>query len=477
MLSTIFLLPVTAIINVSVTSLDFTVIAGTPIMKSITVNNTNNYTIYNIALTPTSDVTFSNITKLLSGGTATLNFTVLSNTNYDRTLTPKIVYTYQENVTISPTISTVVVNNNGFTPSTKSVIVGSTIIFLNNGSENHTVTSTSFDNSLTPNSNVSKTFSSVGIVEYYDKVTNFGGSINVLSEQDIAQVHNSAQDTTINLHIISQVLDSSINNSFLDISMPLIIKTGGTRQVIMKIVNTGSKIVQNVSLIGTWAVFSEQNFNVDVGVTKYLPLSITPVINNINDSGKTYDYNYTINTYNSGQYTIPISINVPTTTIEEINSSTNSGLNWLLQRKQYCDAHPFDVIVGCYQEERTITQNVTIYKSVPVSVNMTQEEFLSCYNTLQKKTDSDERLNNYVKERFEVVVESTETSKNLSSATRNDVELLREKTEFLSSRMSNNRIILWVLIILNIIGIGGWIGYQKISKSLKKNKVYGGETI
>ena len=113
-------------------SINFSLIAGTPVVRTLLLSNNNNYTIYNIAMTNTADLTFTNVTKLDSGKNVSVNITALSSVNYDRTVSPKITFTYQENITTSPKNYSMTVTNSGFVPPNIDVIAGSTITFFNN---------------------------------------------------------------------------------------------------------------------------------------------------------------------------------------------------------------------------------------------------------------------------------------------------------------------------------------------------------
>jgi len=275
------------LLNQSSISINKTVNQDQIIVLKLT--NTEPFEFRNITLETNPYITMPVIDSLLSGSTATINAVVISNVNANAHLRIRGYY----NQSIGHSIQTFIINvSTGIvSPCEKSIIKGDSINWTNQINDAiQMVHEGSVETTMGALSSYLKTFPDATLFEYYFnrygfRFPSYNCKITVLP--DIGMVNDPQLDAFMNLSVSVNYPPTTIslaimqNNHSMDFY--------ATEDGIMSVSNTGNETAHNIMLSGTWLTFSENNFDLTPGQTKGLIYTITPMVSETNQTGKTYE--------------------------------------------------------------------------------------------------------------------------------------------------------------------------------------------
>ncbi len=345
------------------TNLDITKIYGEDINFSILINNTETYSFTNISFAPNPYVRLPEIPEIQSGESITVIATVFGNIEFIGSQILEAFFFSGDigdsdesyNVTLN---SERVVDLRDF-----SIYTGNKVTFINNDDDELILV---FGESVTVlPSHTDKTFTvtTAEVLSYYfsDGISTNPITpvyyITVLPTSGIITDPNLNPLVFFNISLVypqtSMMISYLTSDNYTDISPFEEIE--GT----IEIRNIGTKIAKNIHIQCEWITFSQNNFDLNPGVSKPITYTISPQVYNTNDTDKTYIKNIMI-TGNFNEIERPISMSIPYTQIDAGNYSQGTSLmDWFLK---YCNDYPDDEICGGKTTViyRNASDNITI---------------------------------------------------------------------------------------------------------------------
>lgn len=259
-------------------------------------------------------------------------------------------------------------------------------------------------------------------------------------------------------------LDIKINYEPTEISVTILedayeIKPGKTQQDLLSIKNTGDKIAKNINLDANWFLFSSNNFDLEPGDSKNIGYTISPKVNNTNQTDKVYIKDLNING-NFNDYSHNFSIFVPYTIIDEDFFKDSKTIEQLFNEryefvKAYCNDNPNNELCTKLTSSFTSSQQQ----------NETDAD-LEFKKALINEMDKDAEFRKFIISELEKVKSDTSQSYNQSALTLNKVESLEEKQGDYQTGINFAAGTLFLLIF----SAGGFVLYKKYKEKKDKNK-------
>src|SRR4030042_3733541 len=138
-----------------------------PKTYSFTMTNTYDFTLRTFTFSNLTDFNFPSIT-LITNQTINVSFIANSNTIQKKDINSLVTFNYLVNVPSEPQTHLITINPNGFSPNFLAIHQDDTVTWKNLDTISHTVTSSFFDSTLTPNQTYSKTFTDIQNINYQD---------------------------------------------------------------------------------------------------------------------------------------------------------------------------------------------------------------------------------------------------------------------------------------------------------------------
>lgn len=448
---------------VSPSSLSQIVYTGQPAQVEITIKNNFPFEITDLNFSKVQDITFQQFPSILANQSVSFNATVLSTSAYAKATSSTVSFFYASGISSGIITKNLSVTSTGFSTTNTTIVVGSTIVWKNDDSTTHSVTSTLWDNPLSPGSTFAYTFSTLGTYPYYDSFTGHSGFVNVVDASSITKVHNPDYDVSIPISLTSILIETNLSVSILNPQV-YTIPYNANQQGVISVKNTGTKTARKIFFNGQWTTFSLQGFDVDPGAEKFVVFTIAPQILNSNDTGKNYSINFTLQSNNTLTNSQNILVDIPF--FQDVVANSTAASDFFKEKKAFCDAYPTSPF--CITEPIIQVQERVVYESPPVPYNFTQDDIknmIANYNTMK---DENSRLNNFIKDEVSHVKEDAANARATSDSTNSVVLDLKESNDQAQSR---NTIIIVALVSLLVLGGTGFFLRNYIKKILKSQKI------
>lgn len=398
--------------------------------QEITITNQNNFTIFNVSFSANQYITYPTIDKLEINQSVKKNVTISPTSLFSRTAyTSSVVFYYLADITLPAITYNITVNDNGFTPTNLFIYTGDSVKWLNNGSLPHTLTHSTFDDTLQPNQSATKTFSSEVFIDYHDTSIGFHGYINITKRpQQFATNPNFNRNFVINLE--SRPVGATLNGSINPTSYQ--VRHTQSTDGIIGISNNANVTAINVrfSSNSSWIFYDDNSFNMTPQQNRFIPFHIKPLLHNITESNQTYEFDISILSDNSNTITTPITVFVPfeETLVSENQSSLEdclieNSVCWIA-RKEFCDANPYSPACNPAPKVKIVEKPVYIEPSVPY--NFTYKDIVAFLTSIAQIKDSQDKTNKFVNDKadqtataIEKLANTQEEQKNLLNNTTN----------------------------------------------------------
>jgi hypothetical protein len=431
-------------LNINPFILNFTAYIATPMNIGVNITNTDSFINYNVSILNSSY--FSLTPFNLNPGESKIVQLVFKTENIllNQQLPVTFIYYKQENVTIPPTTSFIIIANNSFNPNIITIYKGSFIQWNNIDDTIHNVQDIEsipeFNTDILSGQTFTQGFNTIKNYTYRDRFYAFSGTINVLSENQIVYTHNQDNDV-LKVFNVSTTYNStrlSIETIPSNISM----NYNETKEGVLRVTNDGSYSAYNVYLSGEWLVFSENHFNLYSGQTKYITYAIYPSITNTEDTNKTYVKNIQAVAVNSNISNSNLSVFIYySANIASGNSTDLAYLQYL--NNIFCPSHPTSFL--CNQTSQTVYVNQTVYKIPDLWTNWTAEDVAAV------KTGNADALSKYMG--FSTFIQ--QTFDNINSLLNNLTKDMNEtKTNAQQTKDDQDKLITSIFILSGIIIAG-----------------------
>lgn len=431
----------------------------------INITNTFNFRIQNFQFTNLSGFSFPSIV-LEPNQTKTINFNVTINDVKTETINSNVIFKYLVDIPPNPQTFQINISDIGFTPSFLTIHQGDTIIWNNLNDFSHTVTSSTFDYDIPANSSYTSTYNNVETIQYQDFDLFWTGTINVLSNQIAQEVNNPSYNKifTVNLNIFSD--PTVLNISIPETSFQM--QHNDIKEGIIMIKNIGNELATKVSLSSNngWVNdYDINNFNLNIGDTKYVKFYIEPLVFGTNETNKTYNIEFSIKGVNTEIYKSNISV-----FIKYSNSFDNEGTEdaFLNSYRKFCSQYPTSLI--CNNSIQSGNNGSVVIRDPEIPLNLTATQFYSMLKQQSKTNDAVQRNTNDINELKDSFTTFSQEMKDIS----NQSLTLSQKSE---DRRNTNETIIWILSIFSILIVGFLAGFGIVAKIRKaKYQLYGGIT-
>lgn len=371
------------------TTIDLTTKAGVEKNFGLTLTNNLSFKLVDFAFSNSEGWTIPTII-LEPNETKTINIKVKKEESGLYNLNSIVSFKYLVELPEGTQTHNIEITDMGYEPSFLAIRQGDKIIWKNLDTISHSITSSKFDYTLTPNQTQEIIFSEQEIINYQDLILFYGGTLEVLSRNSEEKVHNPDYDKVIRIN-----LDVTLDPTTLGIENEqdnYTIDATGSVEGLLKIENIGDITAQRVELSSepNWIRFDENSFSLDINQKNFVTYYIEPAIFETEETDKNHTITLKIKGSNTEEYIQEINIFVPYSDVfDDIN--TNEG--FLMFFTRFCKQNPNIMI--CNNTIQEGGGNVVIDSVVPI--NITEREVFAMLKRIQRIEDSNDRTNNELK--------------------------------------------------------------------------------
>ena len=474
----IVLISTPGVLSISITPQEIDVELFTTHSENLFFNVTNDedVNLYHVKLiSENNDISFiNNDFELYPGETIEVKAVVDTSTSYESAENIKVIHYKQEDVVLQPEDKTVEITDHNYNPSEIEIVKGSKITWTNNDVLKHTVTCSLFDNDIIAGESYEYTFTEAGVVDYYDKHTNYQGKVYVKDVLDNGMVHDPKEVIYTKININSLLVETEIEISFID-GNNFTVNHGGKKESVISIHNKGTKVAMNVDLssMPAWISFGKTSFNLDSDETTYVPFTIKPLLSNSNDTDKTHYIDLIIKGNNFETITNEVSVFVPYKEDINVNDTVENYFDGSIDLNLmnaihvlFCQANPEHEYCVPKVIEKLVEVTPDIY------LNMSAKDV---YNSVRKTAENQQ----YVERAFKTISSDMDEMKNMTGMAKDNAVETNAKTQQLYEKTlenedSINQIqgVLIAIMILVFVGGLGYLGYSLFMKKYMKDKEF-----
>jgi len=298
-------------------------------------------------------------------------------------------------------------------------------------------------------------------------------------------VTNTSLQKTVTFNVTVKYRPANISVSMLDDSLEML--WNETEQAVVVVDNHAAYTAHNVSLEYPYGNFSEKFFDLGPSGSKvvFLNISLEPLINDTDDTNKTYSFNITASGVNFPEYNKTVKVFIPYYNFiaPKPNTTINYEQFWK-DLEAFCKTFPASP--WCLTEQKVVYKNQTVEVPAVYKLNFTEKELkklLGNIDLVQERTrtlESDVRINkeelakqsDHIYSLLEFLNNTYELAKANKEAMENEKRqaLLREQIEKKRQEDAEkadftNKIILTfftvVLLFIGCVSVAGFYYFKK----------------
>jgi plastocyanin len=426
---------------------------GQNYVTQLTLTNTGNETMYNIAFNPVSNVAYSNIpTQLAVNQSAQMTVTITPSAI--DTTTTGLFYT-KTTITATPQMQVITATNSMFNPSFINIRQNDTIQWTNSDTNNHTATATDFSWSYTiaPSSSATRQFTDIAVVNYLDTINNYGGVINVSTNQIDMFSHDSNKDKPLIIKTTAQPAPTSMQLDVFTSSFSI-----GYNEIpvgVLRVQNTGSGTALHLRLAMNWTQFSMQDFNLNTGQYQLINFNITPQVTSTSQTNKSYSFPITLSGDNINPITatVTVFINYHDFGDTQQNTSNTSNIVYIINDnviRDYCLRNPS----SC----PTTNISTIVYQDRPLQFNITQSDWNSLITDVNENKNFRNEIKSFMAQLEQRDITMNETMNNLTTNLKKNTDSVNNISNLFNKLKVNNfwwNVILSIMIFFVILIVAG----------------------
>ncbi len=461
-------------LHVEPADLNINVIKGTNKEFKLNIDTINSSDpIYNISFSNLPYFTFPKLNNMSTNSSREYFFEVYTDDVVDRDYTSTVSFDYYTQTTIDPATHYMTLDSAGFHPDTLTINKGDTLRIENTDTINHTFTRTdySFDHRITTDQVFEKVFEDTGVINFFDRISDYGGSIEIKPSVIMFLTHSSSYDKTVLFHFDSNIEETQLGLSIFETNFS--IRHNDSRESALQITNLGDETAYNIKLEMPWTTFDSNNFDLNASQSKVVLFNIIPSITSTNQSGIIHNLTMNIRGDNTAELTEDIHLYIPLTSFITFGNTTDLLAIWDAKLK-FCREFPLSI--ECAMQPLIVQKNITKYVDKPTNISFTEDEVVQIKSLLTGE-DLQQRIENVVKKSMsEMGVELTDINAKLDLLL-NETRELRLIADDNAARLKRKEIssIIITFLLLFVIGItvlilGGVYGYKWLKKREAKKE-------
>lgn len=434
-----------------------------PLQESVTAQNTyqfpiylinnHNFTIYNLSFQDKPHVQFPNIESIAPEQNISTAITVQVPDQQLYEYQSIVSFYYLQPASNTPQTHQVNINNNGiFQPDSLTTRANDQIHFTNIDTEAHHIYSSFFSTWIQPNETYSITLSNIGTftVEntYYPEEMNLITSPQGSDEY----IHNSNYDILFYLNINSLYSETQINVNLLDNNFT--VNNNQETEGIIRLTNIGDFKAYNIHLSAdeTFIDFQENDFDLEIGQTKYATYTIRPQFTNATQTNQNYQARIRTKGVNTPEIVKYLNVFIPLD--QELEN--NPFIGWSTTEFQAYISNLLDIL---FKTNQTL-QNLT---DTNVSREYTQDDLDVIFGDLKRLSQNSDLDEKKIAELLDL------TDKNANQI----AEIIRLYNETLENEKKEDKkgdLNQTILLSLILIFGGGFSIHKVVSYAHKKTK-------
>ena len=354
---------------------------------SLIVTNPNTFEIKEITFSEINGAQFPTIDSILANSSRTIIFNFTSGTIETRNSITTIKFKFLTTITDSPQTHNVALLSSGFSPNFKTIKKGDTIIFRNNDTITHTVTTDIFNQNLAAGQTFNFVFNDIRSFNITDTIIGFGMILTVQDNQHQELGVDTNFDKNLTLQITSFIPQGTFKLTGENTSFSM--NNNDNFNIIIRLKNEGNQTLSKVHLRDSlgWVGFTENDFDLLKQEDNAVSISIQPIIQNSNETDKTFTTTIFAKAQNSEEISLPLLIFIRKATIitEQNLDSAIDNIKKILEN---------------LENQRIKSSNVNV--TIPIiSVNFTAQDVLNIKRDIAELRRSGELSNDFVKQTIE----------------------------------------------------------------------------
>lgn len=463
---------INATIVINPTSLLVNKTYNVPLYTNINITNAGAYVYTNITL-ETNDITsFNKIDTLNPGETKIINLTINGNYNTQKSLRVKGYYFSNAGQPFNTYHVNVSSYSAQLNPCDITMIKGDTLKIKNLLNNNIIIkdTTTNIDvANLANNVEYTIPFNAPTIFRYSIYVTGFQlTNICTISVMDTnAFINDPLLDGRLNITTNINYEPTTLNYTMMNTNFSM--NFFDTRDGMMTVSNTGSKIAYNVTLKADWLSFNSNGFNLNPGETKGLIFTVTPIIYSTTDTNKTHVKTISI-TGNFPTQNTSISTYINYANFE--GNTSNADIDYL--NRVFCPQYPNSVLCNG-SGTQIVYRYVNNMSDEQVNISMSSSQIRDLWIHQLQKDDELTTTNNILKEQLASI------QANQSMIAYNSQTLSEKQSALEQSQANNARGILFFMIgfilVFSLLMIGVLIYFYKKRGIITKVNTWDGSIV
>ncbi len=335
---------------------------------TLEINNPNAYTLYDIIAEGDIVVTSQTLNSL--EGNENVSFQITLNANekgsYDKTINI-VGFTRLNCSALDTQTHDIEITSGGANPRNIEICRNDNIKFTNNYGSSVYLDIDDFDLYQGINNGDShvELFAGLGQTVYrIEPLIDLG---YVTTTDEFSSVHSSSDDGTLTLHIECVLEETTVSLEYPKVSFNMSYDEIKSGYFIIK--NTGSKIAEQINIVGDWFSFDKNNFNLAIDEEKAINFVISPLVEDTSDTDKWYNKTIYVGGDNIDTLTQNIDIFLE---YSDVAGGNLSSPEWWIKRKAFCDAYPSSP--DCLTEPYIIYRDKKIYDAPPILMNMSPQD-------------------------------------------------------------------------------------------------------
>lgn len=381
------------------------VFVGQPSVFSLRLNNSNDFSVYNVSFSSVPDFEFPFVSKLVSGEVKNVQFVVESSSVYSAGRVSVVSFLYPLNVSVPRRSFFVNITPGGFVPSSVQIRSGDSVVWRNllNHSADVRDLGTGFPGFMLASGGVfNQSFGVVKNFSFYEFPEGFTGSLRVVARENVSLVHSSVFDVPVTFSVSSVLNPGSLELKVL--STDLRGGLNGSVEGVLQVRNLDDEAslgIVTLSSNSSWVSFGSNGFALNPLESRFVYFNVSPKgLTSTGQTNRSYSLLFSASASEGlvASKSVGFFVEFANLSVFSVNGTTfvinRLGVNETIL---YCTEFPSEPECSSLRENFTRKVNVTIIK--PGVVNISEAELRSMVDNAVSVSGVASRLENTFNEK------------------------------------------------------------------------------